>query len=74
MQTYTTLDTLSEAWALLEELKLGGILTGKPATAHTQGREQLPIPQKRPSRLAIEPTKHGASTVIWTQRQYTIWR
>lgn len=31
MQVFTTLDTLSEAWALLEELKLGGILTGKTA-------------------------------------------
>lgn len=31
MRVYTTLDTLSEAWAILDELNLGGILTGKTA-------------------------------------------
>lgn len=31
MQVFTTLDTLSEAWGLLQELKLGGLLTGKTA-------------------------------------------
>lgn len=29
MQVYTTLDTLSEAWILLEDMGLGGLLTGK---------------------------------------------
>lgn len=31
MKVYTTLDTLSEAWMILEELGLGGLLTGKTA-------------------------------------------
>lgn len=31
MKVYTTLDTLSEAWMILNELGLGALLTGKAA-------------------------------------------
>ncbi len=69
MQVFTTLDTLSEAWTLLNELGLAGLLTGKEASFEAETLLNALLQERKLQEfLAVithsDPDSCGALSVI----------